>query len=66
MRDDAKEQLKTVNSKIEKAKTSLDGMEEVSIPKTLAVEFVDLLPLGQFPDNAPPPPEDDDNKPHRS
>ena len=66
MRDDTKEQLDIINNKIEKAKTSLEAMEEISTPKAVAAEFVDLLPLGQFPEDTPPPPEDDDNKPHRS
>lgn len=65
MRDDGKEQLKIIDKKIKKAKTSLDEMEEKTTPKTVAAEFVDLIPLGQFPDNTSPP-QDDDNKPHRS
>ncbi len=65
MRDDAKEQLRIVNEKIKKAKTSFEEMNEETIPKTVSAEFVDLLPLGQFPDNTSPQ-NDDDNKPHRS
>lgn len=65
MRDDAKEQLKIIDEKINKAKTSLDEMEETAIPKTVAAEFTDLIPLGQFPENTSPR-QDDDNKPHRS
>lgn len=65
MRDDGKEQLKIIDKKINKAKNSLEEMEEITTPKTVAMEFVDLIPLGQFPDKNPPQ-QDDDNKPHRS
>jgi len=51
MRDDAKEQLKAVNARIKKAKSSFEKMENFEVPKTLQTEFADLLPGIQFPDN---------------
>ena len=50
MRDDAKQQLDIVNAKIEKAKTSLEKIDDVDEIKPLAMEFVDLIPLGQIPE----------------
>ncbi|PKM82954.1 MAG: hypothetical protein CVU89_02120 [Firmicutes bacterium HGW-Firmicutes-14] len=58
MRDDGKEQLKKVNNLIQKSKTSLQEMEDFDTPKTLQAEFVDIIPLGQFP-------EDEEGKKYR-
>ena len=59
LRDDAKGQLDIVNAKIEKAKTSLENIDEVDEIKPLAMEFVDLIPLGQIP-------EEEDETYHRA
>lgn len=50
LRDDAKKQLDIVDAKIEKAKTSLEKIEEVDEIKPLAMESVDIIPLGQIPE----------------
>lgn len=55
MRDDAKTELNEINNQINKAKTSLEKMEDFDELKTLQAEFVDMIPLGQFP-------EDEDNE----
>ena len=49
MRDDGKQQLKIIDQKIKKAKNSLGEMENLDTIKTLEMEFVDIIPLGQFP-----------------
>lgn len=51
MRDDGKEQLKAVNARIKKAKSSFEKMEDFEVPKTLQTEFADLLPVVRLPDN---------------
>lgn len=51
MRDDAKKQLDAVNKRIEKSKDSLEQMRDVDEIKTLSMEFVDIIPLGQFREN---------------
>jgi len=51
VRDNGKEQLQNVDNLIRKAKDSLGKMEEFDVPKTLQTEFVDLIPLGNFPEN---------------
>ncbi len=56
MRDDDEKQLAAVNNLIKKAKISLQKMEDFDVPKTLEMELVDIIPLGQFPD------QDDKNK----
>lgn len=55
LRDDTKKQLDIVNAKIEKAKTSLEKIRKVDEIKPLSMEFVDIIPLGQIPE--------DENKP---
>ncbi len=61
MRNDAKNQSAVVSNRIKKAKKSLAKMEGFSVPKTLQTEFVDLIPLGQFPEPRP----NEEEKPSR-
>jgi len=53
-----KEQQET-GKLINKARTSLEKMEEVTTVKTLQTEFVDIIPLGQYAENERKPVEDE-------
>ena len=53
MKDGAKKQLDIINSRIEKAKTSLENIKEVDEIKTLSVEVADIIPLGEVQEKSP-------------
>jgi len=41
-----------VSDRIKRAKESLENVEELDVPKTLQMQFIDQIPLGQFPENS--------------
>ncbi len=51
MRDDTQEQLAAIRKQIDKARDSLEKIENYGKPETLRMNFVDVIPLGQFPDD---------------
>ncbi len=51
MRDDTKEQLAAIKERIDKAKDSLEKIGNYGKPETLQMDRVDVIPLGQFPDD---------------
>lgn len=53
MKDGAKKQLDIINSRIEKAKTSLENIKEVDEIKTLSMEVADIIPLGEVQEKSP-------------
>lgn len=49
MRKEDKKRFGRVDDRIRKAEESLENVEDLDVPKTLEMQFVDQIPLGQFP-----------------
>lgn len=49
MKDD---EFAKVSDQIKRAKESLENVEDLDVPKTLQMQFVDQIPLGQFPEDS--------------